>query len=156
MPFLNQHGPIFWPQKGQNIEFLKQNFPPFCISIVKVFYTQIFCHSLDFNIFYIIQEYFNQSLKFLPIKEGGPNFWGEAILQKVWIISSPILYFNLKSFMDPTSLSVIRFQWILHDSGVLFSESCNFYKLKRGDLIVGGKQFCRKSELFGPPYFISI
>ena len=90
------------------------------------------------------------------VKEGGPNFWGEPIFYKVWIIRSLLLYFNFKSFTDPNSSSFIRFQCILHDSGVLFSESWNFYKLKRGDLISGGNQFCRKSELFGPPFCISI
>ena len=25
LPFLTQHGPTFWPQKGQNMESLKQN-----------------------------------------------------------------------------------------------------------------------------------
>ena len=99
---------------------------------------------------------FLRALKFLQIKEGGPNFWGEPILQNVWIIWSPLLYFNFKSFMDPNSSSFIRFQCILHDSGVLFSESWNFYKLKRGDLISRGNQFCRKSELFGPPFYIWI
>ena len=94
--------------------------------------------------------------KFLQIKEGGPNFWGEPILQKVWIIWSPLLYFNFKSFTDPDSSSLIRFQCILHDSGVLFSEPWNFYKLKRGDLISGGNQFCRKPELFCPRFCISI
>ena len=52
--------------------------------------------------------------------------------------------------MDPNSSSFIRFQSILHESGRLFSQSWNFYKLKRGNLISGGNQFCRKSELFGP------
>ena len=161
---------------------------------------------------------FLRVLKFLQIKEGGPNFWREPILQKVWtiwslllylnfkslvdpnsssfirfqctlhdsgvlfsevwnfyklkkgdlisggepilekglIIWSPFLYFNFKSFTDPNSSSFIRFQCILHDWGVLFSESLNFYKLKKGDLISGGNQFCRKSELFGPPFYISI
>ena len=99
---------------------------------------------------------FFRVLKFLQIKEGGPSFWWEPILQKTWIIWSPLLYFNFKSFTDPDSLSLIRFQCILHDSGVLFSEPWNFYKLKRGDLISGGNQFCRKSELFGPPFCISI
>ena len=99
---------------------------------------------------------FLRVLKFLQIKEGGPNFWVEPILQKVWIIWSPLLYFNFKCFQDLNSLSFIRFQCILHDSGVLFSEPWNFYKLKRGDLISGGNQFCRKSELFGPPFCISI
>ena len=94
--------------------------------------------------------------KFLQIKEGGRHFWGEPILQKVWIIWSPLLYFNFKVFMDPNSSSFIRSQCILHHRGVLFSESWNFYKLKRGDVISGGNQFWRKSELFGPPFCISI
>ena len=99
---------------------------------------------------------FFRVLKFLQIKEGGPSFWWEPILQKVWIIWSPLLHFNFKSSKYPISSSFIRFQCILHDSGVLFSESWNFYKLKRGDLISVGNQFCRMSELFGPPFCISI
>ena len=162
---------------------------------------------------------FFRVLKFLEIKEGGPNFWGEPILQNVWIIWSPVLYlnfkcfldpnslsfiafpcilhdsgllfeefwnlyklkrgdqisgrgepilqnvwiiwspllfFNFKSFLDPNSWSLIRFWSILHESGRLFSESWNLYKLKRGDLISGGNQFCRMSELFGPPFCIWI
>ena len=99
---------------------------------------------------------FLRVLKFLQIKEGGPNFWVEPILQKVWIIWSSLLYFNFKSFMDPNFLSFITFQCILHDSFVLFSESWNFYKLKRVDLISGRNQFCSKSELFGPTFCISI
>ena len=81
----------------------------------------------------------------------GPNFWGEPILQKVWIIWSHLLYFNFKSFKYSISSSFIRFQCILHDSGILFSESWNLYKFKRADLISRRNQFCRMSELFGPP-----
>ena len=81
---------------------------------------------------------------------------GEPILQKVSIIWSHLLYFNFKSFMDPNSLSFIRFQCILHDWGALSSESWSFYQLKMGDLISRANQFCRKSELFGPPFCISI
>ena len=99
---------------------------------------------------------FLRVLKFLQIKEGGPNFWGEPILQKVWIIWSPLLYFNFKSFLDPNSSPFISFQCILYDSGVLLSGFSNFYKLKRGNLISGGDQFSRMSELSGPPFCISI
>ena len=182
-------------------------------------WTQILRHSLDFSPFCRNQEDFLRVIKFLQIKEGGPNFWGEPILQNVWIIWSPILYFNLKSFLDSNSSSFIRFQcilydpglllsgfsnlyklksgdlisgrggpifqnaWIiwspllylslksamdqnsssfitfqsiLHEWGILFSESWDFYKLKRGDLISGGNQFCRMSEFFGPPFCFSI
>ena len=99
---------------------------------------------------------FLRVFKFVQIKEGGSNFWREPILQNVWIIWSPLLYFSFKSFLDPNSSSFIRFQSILHQSGRLFSESWNFEKLKRGNLISGGNQFCTISELFGPPFCTSI
>ena len=95
-------------------------------------------------------------LKYLQIKEGGPNFWMEPILQNVWIIWSPLLYFNFKSFLDPNSSPFISLQCILYDLEVVLSGFSNFCKLKRGDLISGGNQFCRMSELFGPPFCISI
>ena len=156
-------------------------------------------------------------LKFVQIKERGFNFCGEPIFQNVWIIWFPLLYlslktpmdqnsssfirfqfilhesgrlfsgswnfcklkrgdlisrgtnfaeclnylvplwcFNLKSFMDPNSPSFIAFQCILHDSGVLFWGFSNLYKLKRGDLVSAGNQFCRMPELFGPPFHISL
>ena len=128
---------------------------PFCISVLKVLSTQFLCHSLVFNSAWF-RSTFLRVLKYLQIKEGGPNFWGEPILQKVWIISPPLLYFNIKSFTDPNSPSFIRFQCILYDSVVLFSGSWNFYKLKKGVLISRGNQFCRKSALFGAPFCISI
>ena len=73
--------------------------------------------------FVSLSSTFVRVLKFQEIKEGG-------ILQKIWIIWPSFLYFLLKSFADPNSLSFIRFQCILHDSGVPFSESWNIYKLK--------------------------
>ena len=64
--------------------------------------------------------------------------------------------FCFKSFLDPNSSPFLRFQCILYDSVVLLSGFPNLYKLKRGDLISGGNQFCRMTELFGPPFCISI
>ena len=87
---------------------------------------------------------------------GGPNFLVEPILQKVWIIWCHRLYLNFKSFADTNSYSFIRFQCIPLESGVFFPELWNFYKLRRGDLISLGNQFCRKSALFGPPFSISV
>ena len=126
--------------------------PPFCLSILKISRMQILAHSLDFHVFCMIQRiFFGRLLKFLQIKEGGPNFWGEPILQKVWIIWSSLLYFNFKSFLDPNSSSFIRFQYILHDSGLLFSEFWNFYKLRSGDLIPGGFSFAERLNYLVPP-----
>ena len=99
---------------------------------------------------------FLRVLIFLQIKDGRANLWWEPILQNVWIIWSPILYFNSKSFMEPNSLSLIRFLCIGHDTGVLLKEPWNFYKLKRGDPISWGNQFCRMSELFGSHFCFSI
>ena len=95
-------------------------------------------------------------LLYLNLKQGRPYIWDEHLLQNVWIIWSPLLFFNFKRFLDPNSSPFIRFQSILHESGWLFSESWNSYKLKTGDVISGGNQFCRMSELFGPPFCISI
>ena len=99
---------------------------------------------------------FLRVFKFLQIKEADVTSKGEPILQNVWIIWSPFLYFSFKSFLDPNSSTFLRFQSILHESGKLFSESWNFYKLKRGDLICKGNQFCRMPELSGPPFCVSI
>ena len=99
---------------------------------------------------------FLRVLKLLQIKEREPNFSEELILQEVLIIWSAFLYFVFKSFMDPEPWSFIRFQEVLHDSGVTFSDSWNLYKLKRKDLISRKDQLCRKSELLGTPFCISI
>ena len=93
---------------------------------------------------------------FYKLKRGDLISGGESILQNVWIIWYSLLYFNFKCSMDPNSSSFITYQSILHEPGWLFSESSNFYKLKKGDLISGGNQFCRMSELFVPPFCISI
>ena len=125
--------------------------PPFCISILKVLWTQNLSHSLDFSHFCMNHAGFSQNLRFLQIKDEGASFWEEPILQNVWINWSPLLYFNFKSFLDSNSSPFIRFPSILYDPGVLLSGLRNLYKLKRGYLISGLKQFCRMSELFCPP-----
>ena len=95
--------------------------------------------------------------KYLQIKGWGPNFCMQPILQKIWIIWSPLLYFIFKGFMDPNSWTFTRSEWILRDWGVLFSNSWNVYKLKSGGgLISGANQLCRKSALFGSAFCISI
>ena len=94
---------------------------------------------------------FSESSNFYKKKRGGPNFWGEVILQKVWIIWSTQLYFNFKSFTDSNSLSFLRVQCIVHDSGVLFPQSQKFYKLKKGDLISRGELILQKVWIIWSP-----
>ena len=94
---------------------------------------------------------FLRVFKFLQIKVGGPNFWGEPILHKVWIIWSRLLFFNFKNLMERNSSSLIRFQCIVHHLELLFSEPWNFYKLKRGDLISGANQFAEYLNYLVPP-----
>ena len=94
--------------------------------------------------------------RFLEIQKGDLISCGEGILENRWIICFPSLYFNLKNLSDITSLSFIRFDWILPDSAVLFSYFENFLQFKMGDLISGGNQFCRTAELFSLPFCILV
>ena len=87
-------------------------------------------------------------LKLLQIKEGGLNFWGVSILQKVWIIWSPLLYFSFKGFRDPNLWPA----WFRRT----FLRGLKFLQIKERDLISGGNQLRRKSELFGLLFCISM
>ena len=80
-------------------------------------------------------EPFSDLSNFPKLKSGDLISLGQRTLQNGWIIWSPLLYLNFKSFNDPNSSSLIRFQRILHDSGIIFSDFSNFRKLQRGDLI---------------------
>ena len=80
-------------------------------------------------------DLFSDLSNFHKSKSGDLISLGQPTLQNGWIIWSPLLYFNFKSSYDPNSLSLIRFQCILHDSGIIFSYFSNFRKLQRGDLI---------------------
>ena len=80
----------------------------------------------------------------------------QALLKNSWIIWDPLMYFNFKTFKDPNSLSFIRFPGVLLDSeDFSLSDFRNFYKLKRGDLISLGNEFCKRSQLFAPLFSIS-
>ena len=103
-----------------------------------------------------LRSTFLRVLNILQIKNEGTNFWGQPILEKVWIIWFRFLYLTFKSFKNLNSSSFIRFQYILYDSVGILSDFSNFFKLKREDLIFWGNQFCRKSELFGPPFSVSM
>ena len=105
-------------------------FITFCISILKVLKTRILHHSC---ILHNSEVYLSCLYIFYKLKRGDLISWGESMLQNRLIICSFILYFNFKSFKDPNSSSFIRFQSILHDSGVLFSDFRKFHKLKTTD-----------------------
>ena len=152
---INEGEPNFWGEPIlQNVWIIWS--PLLCLNFIS-FMGNISSSFIRFQcILHDSGVFFSESWNFYKLKRGGPNFCGEPILQKVSIIWSPLLYFNFKSFTDWNSSSFIRFQCILHDSGVLFSEGWNLYKLKSGHVISAGNQFCRKSQLFGPPFCILI
>ena len=107
----------------------------------------------------MIQEYFSQIFLTLTNQiEGGGDLisWGNSVLQNGWIIWSPLLYFGFKNLNDLSSSLFIRFDWILHDSAVLFSYFKNLLKFRRRDRISWGNQFCRTAELFGSPFYFSL
>ena len=131
-----------WTQFCRNFGLLDS---PYCVSILEVLRTKTELHSLDLSAFCTIQEYLFKTMEV-----------STTIPRKVWIIWSHLLYFSFKSFKDLYSSSFIRFQRHLLDWVVSFTDLCIFYKLKRGDLISGGKEFCQKSEFFSPLFCISI
>ena len=77
---------------------------------------------------------FLRLLTFPQIKAGGANFLGVPTAEQPNYLVALSL-FQFKIFKDPNSSSFIRFQCILHDSGIPFSGFWNFYKLKWGNLI---------------------
>ena len=93
---------------------------------------------------------FLRFLKFPQIKEMGPNFLGEPILRNIWIIWSPILYFNFRNLKDPNPSSFIRFQCILYDSAGLFSAFSKCIILKRGDLNSWGELILQNGWIICP------
>ena len=83
----------------------------------------------------------------------GPNFWGEPILQKIWsICPPPLLYSNFKSFKDWISLSLVRFQGILLDSRIAFTDFWKFLQIEKGDLISGGEPILQKVCIIWSPF----
>ena len=95
---------------------------------------------ITFNAFCMIQQHFSKFFKtFVKLKMVDLISWGNPVLQNVWIIWSPFLHFHFRNLEDQNFLSFIRFQWILHNSAVLFSVFQNFFKLNRGDLIAWGE-----------------
>ena len=94
---------------------------------------------------------FSAFLKLIKLMRGYLISWGEPILQNGWIILSPLLYFNFSNLNDPNSLSFIRFQCLLHDSAVLFSDFWNFLKLKRADLNSCGEPILQNGWIIWSP-----
>ena len=91
----------------------------------------------------------------LKLKRGDLICWWEPILQNSWIIWLPLLYSNFRNLKRPNSLSFIRFQWVLHDSPVLFSVFSNFLKLKRGDLICCWERILQNGSSIWSPLLYS-
>ena len=85
-------------------------------------------------------------------KKGDLIFRGKQFCTKAELFGPPHLYFNFKSFKDLNSLSFIRFKCILYDSGELFSDISNFYKLKRADLISLGEPILENGWIIWSPF----
>ena len=92
---------------------------------------------------------------FLNLKTVDLISCGELILQNSWRIWSPLLCFNIKHLKDRNSLSLIRFQCVLHDSAVLSWVFQNFLNLKTVDLISLGEPILQNDWIVwsSPMYF---
>ena len=98
---------------------------------------------------------FSDFQKFLKFKRGDLISLGEPIVQNGWINWSFLLYFNFKNLKEPDSMPFNRFQCILHDSSVFFSDFQNFLKFKRGHLISWGQPILQNGWISWStlPYF---
>ena len=132
--------------------------PSFYISSLKIGRTQIHVVDQISMCFTWLSSIFFSFKSFTQIKEGGSNFLGGTNSEQRLNYLVLSLYFKFKNLKDPSSLSFVRFWYILHDSEVLFSVFENFFKIKRGTWHPGrGDKFCWTSELFGPPpFYISL
>ena len=128
--------------------------PPFCISVLRIWRTQILVHSLDTNAFYFIQQYFSQLFKFPQIKEGGPNFVGEPILRNNWIWS-PRLHFKFKNLKNP---NLVIYYILMHSTGFgsTFLSFIKFPQIKKGELISWGETILQNGWIIWSPFCISI
>ena len=78
---------------------------PFCISILNVWQTHFLRHSLGSMHSAWLRSTFCEVFKFLQIKEGGPSFWGQPILQKVNYLVPPSVFQFLK-FYGPNFIAI--------------------------------------------------
>ena len=148
-------GPDFWGKRIlQKVSII---WSPVLYFNFRKFKDPIFFSLIRFQcILYDSVVHFWGSWNFYKLKSGDLVSWGNWFCRKSQLFGPPLLYLNFKSFMDPNSSSFMISQCILHDGGILFSESWRFYKLKSWGLISVGNQFGRKSELFGRTFCISI
>ena len=89
--------------------------------------------------------------KFLKLNRGDLISWVEEVPQNGWVTWYPIPYFNIKHLQDPTSLSFIGFQYMLHDSTALLSVFENSFKLGRNDLISWGEEILQNDWVIWHP-----
>ena len=96
-------------------------------------------------------------LKFLQIKLWDLISGGNQFCRKSEVFAHPPSCIRiLKVLRTEFFLSLVRFQGILLDSRIAFSDFWKFLQIEKGDLISGGNQFCRKSVLFDPPFSTSL
>ena len=152
---LKRRGPDFWGKRIlQKVSII---WSPVLYFNFRKFKDPNFFSLIRFQcILYDSVVHFWESWNFYKLKSGDLVSWANWFCRMSQLFGPPLLYLNFKSFMDPNSSSFMISQCILHDGGILFSESWKFYKLKSWGLISVGNQFGRESELFGHPFCISI
>ena len=104
-----------------------------------------------------MRKTFLRVLKFLQIKEGGPNFWGNQFCRKSELFGPLFCISILKVLWTQIDHLLLNFNALCMIQEY-FYQSLEICTNQRGgrDLISEGNQFCRKFELFGPPFCISI
>ena len=75
----------------------------------------------------------------------------QALLKKSWIIWSPLLYFDFKTFKDPNSSSLIRFPCVLYDSEHFFCQTLEYSTKEGGPNFWGGTNSAKSLNYLAHP-----
>ena len=147
-PQIKEWEPYFigWTNSAERLNYLV---PPSVFQLKKNLMNQ---SSSFFSRFYCIllhvsAVFLSDFKNFLQLKRVDLISLGGPFLQNGWIIWSPLLYFNFKSWKDSKSLSFVRFQFVRHDTAVFFTFFWNLQRLQNVDLISwGGNELCKMTE----------
>ena len=133
--------------------------PPYCISVLRIWRTQVLHHSLGSKAFYMMKESFSYFSKAFSNSRGrtyflgGNQFWTTA---NGWINCSPCCISIFTNWRTQILCHLLDFNAI-YMMQQFFSQFFNISSSsRRGIYFLSGNQFCRRAEWFDQPFCISI
>ena len=120
----------------------------FCIFILKIWWTQILCHTSHFNASSIILQHFLSFLNSLNLKRAGLIFLVNQFCRKTELFG-PLFCISIFKIWRTQILRYSIYFTVFYVIPKPFFNFLKLIKLKRTNLIILINQFCRTTELFG-------